>query len=193
MIVISASGRDGKNAKDGPLKYRSSDQEIGQFSTLCPLDHASRLLAEFLVEQGITATILALEIGKTLEIKADDTMPTGRWTIAPEIMGETENGIAKYLLMRKGDEFIFGWDGSKMPGHVNIWRAHDGTDNLGGGFMSLYESFGLRLTDKSSTYGQPPFELVYDAALAVVQAAKPGIAITEMLVEGTERFELAKH
>lgn len=191
-VVMEA---DGIEARDGILKPEMSgrEEDIGVFSELCPLPHVLPLLQELLREHRIETDCHVLEVGKRLgAIPIDETMlPRRNWTVDPAMGAEGTGDLGKYLLMkRRGlEEYVLGWDASKNPQHRDIWRGHDDTENLGGGFIFVVRGL-FQMNGDSSNYSQPTFNLVYDAALGLVKALRPDLIISKVEIEGAERYRL---
>ena len=184
-------------ARDGMLKTERRE-ELGLLTTSCPLEHAESLMRTLFDELRLEAPDVTMEVTKRLDnLAMDGTVePRRKWVVAPRIV-EPEIDFGKYLLMQpNGSEIagIIGWGFSDLEHkieHFGIWQTHINTENLGGGFIRL-ASDRIYLTGESKTYKQPSFDLVYDAALGLVQALKSCRQITTFRaqLEGLERYPL---
>ncbi len=177
-------------ARDGMLKERS-DESLGQFTTLCPIAHASSLVRALLQEIKIESPEISLELTKYIDLTVDrPSKPKRNWLLLPEDPGSNFDG-KKYLLLRQTSSpagpFLIGWT-SESNNHSEIRDAHPDTENLGGGLMRLSKDW-IFLIGESLTFTQPPFELVYDAALCLANT-RSQVQQVRLQLEGLERYSL---
>lgn len=132
--------------------------------------------------------------GKSFNGELSDASPVeNSWIITPKIDGEITN-YARYLIMSSenshGQLFLNWRRTEKMSEMEHKDLLVEGYAPVGGGFINL-ENGKLSIHGLSLRFDYPPFEIVVDAAKAIIRAVSDFNRIKTVILEGIEQFEIS--
>ncbi len=186
-------------ANDGELGHLEESEERYAISLV---DTKEILLAAVLeclnqedvkrLQNGRKFDTAVISIVKRLKLQLDgraEEAAKRAWTIMPELKGEVP--VTHY--------FLIGERGTEETNGTLIWWQDREDVNPLAGFHNVVLNGGGHLTLKRDTLalqwydhrsGYPPFELVHDAALALLRQATVLGQLHTLVVEGMEKIEM---
>lgn len=184
--MLHVSTRDGS---DGSLRS-SNGQELGLSLMELIKQYLMPDLHNVLTEEqrrSIRAQ-LSILIGKHLETSAlPNDKPGTHWQLDKLITVPLDaKEYTKYELVTRQDKktllYCVRW--GLVPTNYDLFDGLHGENGLGGGYLDVTAE-ALSLRSIPHGFGDPPFLLAYDAALALLASVRTTIAPQKLIVEGT--------